>query len=200
MGNTNIKLNADLNKLIKDYIQTMNILATDDIFSHPNNELTELVIEYSIYLNGFFEHSDAIIKNKYLKVIWTVHKLYPLTYFENKSVDTIWLVNACIDHHIYANKIYGSMNNLNDKKINRLVKNYKKFIKSCKKNSNKFFLPTISEDFVWQAHLQAHEKYSEDMKKNLGFTSEYNIRYSENFLVKYRELSKNKKDKIIYYK
>lgn len=184
MSKSNISTN--LYSACEDYINTVGLLLSANIFSLNNKKLLSKMVKTYI---TFYEANKSktehliLIEDHELNLIESIHKLYPVKYFNKEHVRTKWLVNACIYQRAYLNSISGLLNNFKAKKW---IKSYLSFLKKHKKNIFLRNIPTIEQDFVWRAHMQNNTSYMSDIiryTKNLMNYDNYDLRdklYSHN--------------------
>lgn len=186
MGNTNLKFEANLKKLIYEYVEIVKQLAANKIFSSENSELDSAV---NTYLEYFIKDNVSNITNcdNNIKLIWSIHKIHPIIYHKKNSIDSKWLTRACLHQHIFAKKIEKMISDLNSSNIKKIIKMYKSFLLACKKNPEKILVPSLSEDLVWCAHMQDAASYMVDMETILGFLLDYRDDCSDEKIEKYKK-------------
>lgn len=181
MGNSNIKFEANLKKLIYEYVNIIKLLIANDFFATKTIELRDAIDEYIEYFVKD-DVSNMSNRNHKIKLIWSVHKIYPSVYNTKTSINVKWMVAACQRQYAFAKKFEKVINNLTSHNIKKLIKIYKFFLLACQKNPKQVLVPTLSEGFVWHAHMQDSEYYSSDMINNFGFVLDHCDDYTEEIM------------------
>ena len=101
-------------------------------------------------------------------------------YYATKS--NIWSSDNLLLHHNkqmeFIEKIFMALSNIdmtNTMRTDELIRNYANFLDMCSKHKDTYIIPTLSEDFVWHAHMLNHDIYVKDCMKMFGKILEHNI-------------------------
>jgi hypothetical protein len=181
MGNNKSVFDVNILEACNNYSNIIQSMAINDIFSSDQENLKKLVVEYIHFYARHIKNNntkfDVPIDNDDMKIIWTIHKLYPLIYYNKDDIDSKWLEDACLRQYNFALKIYPLLRNNHN--IHKWIKSYTSFLKLCKKNPSKKIIPTLKQDFVWHAHMQYNNNYILDMVNFVGFILDHDDNISD---------------------
>ena len=166
---TRSKIETDLFKACTDYKNIIKMITEDNIFSTRNENLPKIIESYVSFYNQFVQNNNLEFivptDNHYFNIISTVHKLYPVNYYNKEIITSKWLMRVCIEESLYFDKIFILIGkNFNFRKW---INSYISLLKTYKKNPTLKIIQSLEQDFVWRAHLQNNTRY---MKDTISYT------------------------------
>lgn len=176
MGNSTIKglINPKLKYLCDDYreiIEHINQLGS-------NYRLADAIVAYK---DGMQEQD----MDKDIKFVLYVHRMHPVRYNkEQRKVDVNWLYNVCLIQIEFCRKIGPMLKNYDFK---QWFRQYRKFLRLCRRYPTNIIVPTLTEDFIWHAHMQNNYIYLYDTKNIIGKPLNHDDEISEELLQKYKK-------------
>ena len=148
------------------------------------------------------EYFDAKIKvfNRDFKFFTSTWKLHPVLFSKREKMKTEWsnllltewLLNASYRHLSFCDKIHPL---LQDYDYNHWLKEYEIFLLLCKENPRQIIVPSLIQDFMWHSHLQNNKLYHADTASIFGTVLDHNDTIPDNLLEKYREETKEIRDR-----
>lgn len=114
-----------------------------------------------------------------------------------KKVDLLQQHSSQVNFAIKILPILGTVDMKDSTVVGTLIDNYSIFLELCKENPKVMIVPTLTEDFVWHAHMTDHEAYKQDMNNIFGKVLQHRIGMSETELKNYKVESNKLRQKYL---